>query len=164
MTARVVRQWRHPDRLLVGAEGNVQTLPNGNVFTSWGGQERITEFTRGGRMLLDLALPAGSDTYQAFRFRWRGRPLDRPAVAARRTRGKRTTVWASWNGATLVRRWRVLAGPSRDRLRPIGRPLRRTGFETALRVRTGARFVAVRAVGPNGRALRASRAVEPRRG
>jgi hypothetical protein len=164
MTARVVRQWRHPEGLLAGAEGSVQTLPNGNVFVSWGPQERISELSRDGRLLLDLALPAGADTYQAFRFPWRGRPLSRPAVAARRRGGERTTVWASWNGATHVRRWRVLAGERRGALRPIGRPLRRTGFETTLRVRTDARFVAVRAIGPDGRALRASRAIRPHGG
>lgn len=162
-TARLVRVWKHPDRLLAGAEGNVQTLPNGNVIASFGPEERISEFSRDGRLLLDLALPAGADTYQAFRFPWRGRPLDKPAVAARRRGGRRTTVWASWNGSTLVRRWRVLAGPERGRLRPIGRPQRRTGFETALRVRTSARYVAVRAIGPDGRPLRSSRAIEPRR-
>jgi hypothetical protein len=161
-TARVVRVWKHPDGLLAGAEGNVQTLPNGNVFASYGPEERVSEFSRDGRLLLDLALPAGADSYQAFRFPWRGRPLDKPAVAARRRGERRTTVWASWNGATLVRRWRVLAGPKRGELRPIGRPLRRTGFETALRVHTKARFVAVRAIGPNGRPLRSSRAIEPR--
>lgn len=162
-TARLVRVWKHPQRLLAGAEGNVQTLPNGDVFASFGPEERISEFSRDGRLLLDLALPAGADTYQAFRFPWRGRPLDKPAVAARRRGERRTTVWASWNGSTLVRRWRVLAGPEKGRLRPIGRPLRRTGFETALRVRTRARYVAVRAIGPDGRPLRTSRAIEPRR-
>lgn len=159
-SARLVRSYPHPEGLLAGAEGNLQTLPNGNVFVSWGPEERVSEFARDGRMLLDLALPAGADTYQAFRFPWRGRPLARPAVAAHR-RGERVTAWASWNGATHVRRWRVLAGPSRRALRPIGRPLRRTGFETALRVRTDARFVAVRAVGRDGSPLRSSRAIRP---
>jgi hypothetical protein len=162
-TARAVQVWTHPERLLAGAEGNLQELPNGNVFASFGPEERVSEFGRDGRLLLDLALPAGADTYQAFRFPWRGRPLDRPAVAARRRGERRTTVWASWNGATLVRRWRVLAGARRGELRPIGRPVRRTGFETALRVRTQARFVAVRAIGPSGRPLRSSRAIQPRR-
>ncbi len=161
-TATAVRVWKHPERLLAGAEGNLQTLPNGDVFASFGPEERISELSRDGRLLFDLALPAGADTYQAFRFPWRGRPLDKPAVAAHRRGEHRTTVWASWNGATLVRRWRVLAGPERGELRPIGRPLRRTGFETALRVRTQARFVAVRAIGPNGRPLRTSRAIVPR--
>ena len=161
MRATLVREWRHPEGLLAGAEGNVQTLPNGDVFVSWGPQERVSEFARDGRLLFDLALPPGSDSYQAFRFPWRGRPLTRPAVAAHRRRGGRTTVWASWNGATHVRRWRVLAGDERGELEPIGRPVRRSGFETALRVRTDARFVAVRAIGRDGRPLRSSRAIRP---
>lgn len=159
-TARLVRQWRHPERLRPGAEGNLQMLPNGNVFASWGPEERVSEFSREGRLLFDLALPAGADTYQAFRFPWRGRPAEPPAVAARRD-GTLLTAWASWNGATQVRRWRVLAGPAPGRLRPIGRPVRRTGFETTLRARTDARFVAVRAVARDGRALRASPAIRP---
>lgn len=160
-TATLVREWRHPEGLLAGAEGSLQALPNGNVLIGWGPQERVSEFSRDGRLLLDLALPAGSDSYQAFRFPWRGRPLSRPAVAAHRRRGGRTTVWASWNGATHVRRWRVLAGEGRGELKPIGRPVRRRGFETALRVRTGARLVAVRAIGRAGRPLRTSRAIRP---
>jgi len=161
MRATLVREWRHPDRLLAGAEGNLQTLPNGDVFVSWGPQERVSELSRDGRLLLDLALPAGADSYQAFRFPWRGRPSNRPAVAAHRRRSGRTTVWASWNGATHVRRWRVLAGDERGELEPVGRPVRRSGFETTLRVRTDARFVAVRAIGRDGRPLRSSRAIRP---
>ncbi|HEY4276925.1 MAG TPA: arylsulfotransferase family protein [Conexibacter sp.] len=161
MTATLVRQWRHPDRLLVGAEGNVQTLPNGDVFTSWGQQGHISELTRDGRLLFDLVVPHGSDSYQAFRSPWRGRPLTRPAVAAHRGADGRTTVWASWNGATNVRRWRVVAGDRRGHLKPIGRPVRRAGFETALTVQTHAPLVAVRAIGVGGRALKASRAIAP---
>lgn len=161
MTATLVREWRHPDRLLVGAEGNLQTLPGGNVLTSWGATGRVSELARDGRLLFDLALPEGADSYQAFRFPWRGRPRTRPAVAAHRRRSGRTTVWASWNGATHVRRWRVLSGERRGRLRPVGRPVRRSGFETTLRVRTSARLVAVRAIGRDGRPLRTSRAIRP---
>ncbi|MBB4662049.1 arylsulfotransferase family protein [Conexibacter arvalis] len=161
MRATLVREWRHPERLLAGAECNLQVLPNGNVFVSWGPKERVSEFSRDGRLLFDLALPEGADTYQAFRFPWRGRPTTRPAVAAHRRAERRTTVWASWNGATHVRRWRVLAGDERDELRPIGRPVRRSGFETAVRVRTDARLVAVRAIGRDGRPLRTSRAIRP---
>lgn len=161
MRATLVREWRHPDGLLAGAECNIQVLPNGNVLVSWGPEERVSEFSRDGRLLFDLALPEGADTYQAFRFPWRGRPHAKPAVAAHRRATGRTIVWASWNGATHVRRWRVLAGERRGELKPIGRPVRRSGFETALRVRTDARLLAVRAIGRDGRPLRSSRAIEP---
>ncbi|HEX5146424.1 MAG TPA: arylsulfotransferase family protein [Conexibacter sp.] len=161
-TATLVRQYRHPDRLLVGAEGNVQTLPDGHVFISWGAQRHVSEFSRGGRLLFDLLLPPGSDSYQAYRDPWRGMPLDRPALAARRPAGSaRLTVWASWNGATALRRWQLLAGDAPDALAPLGPPVARGDFETALRARSGARWVAVRALGAGGRVLSESRAVQP---
>ncbi|HZV75474.1 MAG TPA: arylsulfotransferase family protein [Conexibacter sp.] len=150
-TARVVRAYTHPDKLLAGAEGNVQTLRNGDVFVGWGPQEHVSELSRGGRLLFDLRLPPGSDTYQAFRSPWQGEPLDRPALAARRA-GGRVTAWASWNGATELRGWELLAGDDPADLRPVATAPRRD-FETALTARTGARWVAVRALGADGRPL-----------
>jgi hypothetical protein len=46
------------------------------------------------------------------------------------------TVYASWNGATGIARWRVLAGPSANALAPVA-SAPRSGFETAIGV-TGA--------------------------
>ncbi|HXE44294.1 MAG TPA: arylsulfotransferase family protein [Conexibacter sp.] len=163
-TARVVRRYRHPDRLLIPAEGNLQTLPDGHVFTSWGMARHVSELSRDGRLLFDLVVPPGADTYQAFRFPWNGAPLDRPALAAQRTADGALTAWASWNGATAVRAWQLLAGPSPAALRPLGAPVPRSDFETALHARTHARFVAVRALGAHDRPLdrrATSRAVEP---
>jgi hypothetical protein len=161
-TATVVREWYHPEGLLSVAEGNVQTLPNGNVFVSWGPEEHVSELSRDGRLLFDLQLPPGADSYQAFRHVWRGAPLDRPAVAARRRGDDGLTVWASWNGATEVRAWQVLAGDGDDPadLAPIASAAW-DGFETTIRVRTGAERVAVRALDADGRAIGTSRAVEP---
>ena len=42
---------------------------------------------------------------------WVGEPLTDPAGAAREAGGC-TTVYASWNGATELASWRVLAGSS----------------------------------------------------
>jgi hypothetical protein len=160
-TASVVRQYRHPDGLLAGAEGNVQTLADGHVFVGWGPERHVSEFTRDGRLLFDLQLPPGSDSYQAYRYRWHGEPLDRPALAARRGAGGRVVAWASWNGATALRRWQLLAGDDPAALAPVGRPVPRRDFETTLRARTGARFLAVRALDAAGRPLGTSRAVAP---
>jgi hypothetical protein len=163
-TARVVRAYAHPDKLLIPAEGNVQTLPDGHVFTSWGVAGHVSELTHGGRLVFDLRLPPGADTYQAFRSPWSGAPLDRPALAAQRAPGGAETVWASWNGATALRSWQLLAGSTPSALRPLGAPVPRLDFETAVHARTGARWVAVRALGPGGRVLGQSRAVEPATG
>lgn len=160
-SARVLRQYRHPAKLLAGAEGNLQTLPGGSAFISWGPEEHVSEHGRGGRLLLDLVVPPGADSYQAFRFPWRGEPLDRPALAARRGAEHRVTVWASWNGATELRAWQLLAGDDPQDLQPLGAPVPRRGFETALHARTDARYVAVRALGDVG-VLGESRAVAPR--
>jgi hypothetical protein len=163
-TARVLRQYRHPDELLAGAEGNVQSLPGGNVFIGWGPQEHVSEHARDGRLLLDLVVPPGADSYQAFRFPWHGEPLDRPALAARRAGGsdsEQLTAWASWNGATELRAWQLLGGDDRDALVPLGDPVTHRGFETALRARTDARWVAVAALDADGRQIGRSRPLEP---
>ncbi|HEX7291978.1 MAG TPA: arylsulfotransferase family protein [Conexibacter sp.] len=163
-TARVLRQYRHPDGLLAGAEGNVQTLPGGNVFISWGPEEHVSEFSPGGRLLLDLVVPPGADSYQAFRFPWRGEPLDQPALAVRRARGRdsaRLTAWASWNGATELHAWQLLAGDDPDALVPLGDPVPRRDFETTLRGRTDAHYVAVAALDAHGRQIGRSRVLRP---
>jgi hypothetical protein len=162
-TATAVHVYTHPDKLLAVAEGNVQTLPGGNIFIGWGPERHISEFSRSGQLLFDLVVPPRADSYQAFRFPWHGEPLDRPALAARRRAGgNRLTVWASWNGATEVHSWQLLAGDSDnvDELAPIA-SAPRDGFETALLAHSDASHVAVRALDANGDALATSRAIEP---
>jgi hypothetical protein len=167
-TARVVRQYTHPDKLLSIAEGNLQPLPDGHVFVGWGPERHVSELTRGGRLLFDLVVPPRADSYQAFRFPWHGEPLDRPALAVRR-RGSgsgsdgRVTAWASWNGSTELRGWQLLAGDDPDALVPVGAPVTRRNFETTLHARTGAKYVAVSALDAHGRQIGQSHAVEPAR-
>jgi hypothetical protein len=162
-TARVVRTYTHPDKLLSIAEGNLQPLPDGHVLIGWGPERHVSELTRDGRLLFDLVVPPRADSYQAYRYRWRGEPLDRPALAARRRTGghARVTAWASWNGATELRGWQLLAGDDPDALMPLGDPVPRRDFETTLRARTDAKYVAVSALDAHGRQIGASRAVEP---
>jgi hypothetical protein len=163
-TARVARQYTHPDKLLAIAEGNMQTLPDGHVFIGWGPERHVSELARDGRLLFDLVVPPRADSYQAYRLPWHGEPLDRPALAARRRPGStRLTVWASWNGATELRGWRLLAGDRPGALVPLGDPVPRRDFETALHARTRAKYVAVAALDASGRQIGASRALEPAR-
>ena len=89
------------------------------------------------------------------------RSVTRPAVVAARTRRGRVLVWASWNGATEVARWQVLAGTA-SRLRGVASKAR-DGFETEIAARTSASHVAVRALAADGSVLGESRAIRPRR-
>ena len=69
-------------------------------------------------------------------------------------------LYASWNGATEVTTWEVLAGPRPGRLQWVG-SVPRDGFETALLARTTESYVAVRARHRSGRILGESKPIEP---
>ena len=49
------------------------------------------------------------ECYRAFRLPWTGMPADAPAIALAGS-GRHRTAYASWNGATEVRDWQLLAG------------------------------------------------------
>jgi hypothetical protein len=121
-----------------------------------GSQPFASEFTSRGRLVFDARLPSlGHQSYRAYRARWTGRPNGRPAALAVDV-GGRTRVYVSWNGATGVARWRVLAGPSPDELEPVG-VAERMGFETAIGLPRRFRSVAVEAIDGSGATMGASR-------
>jgi hypothetical protein len=158
-TATAVRQYEHPDDLLSDSQGNAQELGNGNVFVGWGSEPAFSEFSADGRLLFDGRLAKGNDNYRAFRSPWTGRPTTRPRAAVATLTGDRRRVVASWNGATEVARWEVLAGPHPERLRRVGSAAER-GFETPMTIRSGPRVVAVRALDASGGRLGVSEPVE----
>jgi EmrB/QacA subfamily drug resistance transporter len=131
--------------------GNVQGLDNGNLFVSWGSQPFISEYSSSGKLLLDARLPGYDQTYRARRGDWEGKPLTPPRGVAKRAGGA-TVVYASWNGATRVREWRVVPQPSGS---PVTK--QRTGFETVIRVPGGATAFELQALDGNGRVLGTSR-------
>jgi hypothetical protein len=159
MKAKLVGEYTHPDKKFADAAGNTQVLPNGNVFVGWGRALAISEFDHDGKMLFDLTLPAENRSYRAFRLPWNAQPDGAPAVDAERTSSEEARVYASWNGATEVESWEVLAGPGPDRLESLGE-VRRDGFETAMLVRTSDAYVAVKARDQSGRELGITRVVE----
>jgi Arylsulfotransferase (ASST) len=158
-TVRLLRQYKHPAKLLAPNQGSARVLGNGNVLVGWGAAPVFTEFSEAGRVLFNGRLTTGKGSYRAARAEWTGRPTTAPKVAAQR-RGSRVAVWASWNGATEVARWQVLAGDGPDALQPSG-GARRDGFETAMSVPRAA-YVAVRALDADGAELGTSKAVRPR--
>ena len=161
MTATLVREYTHPEGVLAPTQGNAQRLPNGNLFVGWGSEPVFSEFSDEGDLLFSARLPAGVESYRAFRHPWTGRPDTLPALAAAPAPEGGVTLYASWNGATEVESWKVLAGPAPDRLEPVG-SVPRTGFETTIAVRTDEALLAVRALDGSGGALGTSRAVNIR--
>jgi hypothetical protein len=157
---RLVHQYEHPGGISAPNQGSTRVQPNGNVFVGWGAAPVFSEFSAGGRLLFDGRLTRGKGNYRAIREPWTGRPVTKPAIAARRTRGGRVLVWASWNGATEVARWQVRAGTA-SQLRGVASKAR-DGFETEIAARTGASHVAVRALAADGTVLGESTAVRPR--
>jgi hypothetical protein len=96
-----------------------------------------------------------ADTYRAYRFDWHGHPTDRPAVVV-----AGDTAYVSWNGATDVVRWQVLAGPAAGQLKPV-QTVAKNGFETPIRLTKSAAFYSMKAIGRGGKVLGTSEAVAP---
>jgi hypothetical protein len=152
-TATLVRSYHHPRRLLSPYEGNAQFLPNGHLFVGWGSNPDFTEFDERGRVVLDASFgrPGGApgseaDSYRAYHFDWTGHPSDRPRAVVKGAR-----VYVSWNGATEIDRWAVLAGPDPQQLTAV-KTVAKKGFETAIALPSAA-YVAVRALAADGDAL-----------
>jgi outer membrane protein assembly factor BamB len=161
MTVSLVRQYTHPDKMGSVHEGNMQALPNGNVFIGWGSEPVFSEFSKVGELLFDADFVNKQQSYRAFCFPWVGQPQEDPVAVAERTSGDEVKVYSSWNGATEVATWEILSGERQDELKTL-KSFPRDGFETAMSVRTSDPYVAVRAKDRSGRVLGTTKPVEPR--
>jgi hypothetical protein len=148
MRVAVVHTFVHDPPILAVDQGNMQRLANGHYLVGWGHQPYFTEFGPHGGTVLDARFAGGgADSYRAYRFPWIGRPARPPSVAI-----AGNIVYVSWNGATEVKDWQLLAGVERNRLHPVHIVPKRT-FETAIPLPSGAAWVAVRALDRRGRSL-----------
>ena len=158
MTATLAKAYTHPETVLADSQGNVQVLSNGNVLVGWGGAPLASEFAADGTLVLDIHLPEDKESYRAFRFEWDGQPNDEPELAIEPgTDG--VAVYATWNGATAVAAWRVLAGETESELAPASDVVTRSGFETEIPVSAAGRLIAVEALDAAGEPIGRSRAV-----
>jgi hypothetical protein len=143
--------------LLSGSQGDNQVQPNGNMFVGWGEDPYFTEFDAAGQIVLDGHLPEPAQTYRALRFPWSATPAVPPAIALK-SEASSTTVYASWNGATGVAGWRVLAGPTPVALSTVAQ-VPSGGFETAVPTPSTAAVFAVQALGAGNEVLGSSHAI-----
>lgn len=155
-TLTEVTAFDHRNPLTAGTQGNNQVLANGNHFVEWGSQGYLSEFTPGGKQVFDARIARGQDSYRGYRFGWVGTPVTQPDVAGED--GGRS-VYASWNGATQVASWTVLAGASATALAPVA-TAPRSGFETRIRTPQAAAYVAVQAKDAAGAVIGTSKAVK----
>jgi hypothetical protein len=150
----IARAVRSPG-ILTGSQGNDQALPGGGSFVGWGELPYFTEFSPSGRVVFEASIPYPGGSYRAYTFPWTATPTSPPSLAVGTAGGLVSTVYASWNGATEVRGWRVLAGADPAHLAPIA-TAPRTGFETAIPVSSAAPDFMVQALGASGQTLAGS--------
>ncbi len=155
--AHLVSAFTHPDQpLLAASQGNMQTLSSGNAVVGYGAVPAISEYSPAGTLLFDAHQPLDMSFYRALRFPWSARPQSPPAVlASLNNTGEETIVHASWNGATGVSSWRVLAGKQPGSL-TAQTTLADTAFESATTLPQKFDYVAVQALDASGRVLGSS--------
>jgi hypothetical protein len=159
-TASLVAQFQNPAHPVAFSQGNMQSLSGGNWLLGYGSVSEFTEFNPAGAIVFDARFPSPDESYRTFRFPWRAKPADAPAAAVA-VSGAGTNVYASWNGATEVAQWQLLAGASASSLSPSGSPVARSGFETVIPTTSPGPLYAVRALDSSGRTLGTSPAVHP---
>lgn len=155
-TASFVAQYTRGKHFNAFFLGSTQILSNHNVLVGWGSQPYFTEFGKGGKVLLDVRWPGPDLSYRVLLQNWVGLPLSPPNGAARKSKGK-AYVYASWNGATRVVAWRVLAGSSKGKLKVVVRRRGKKGFETSIPVSGSYSWFQVQALGRSGRVLGTSK-------
>ena len=167
-TAHVVAVYTHPaPPLLTASQGNMQTLGSGYVVVDYGGVPEISEYSTHGRLLYDAHLPYDMASYRGYRYVWSATPAAAPSVVASlNNTGEETIIHASWNGATGVASWRILAGATASAVK-TRQTVAASGFETTTllpgsfvvtKSKTNG-FVEVQALSSSGAVLGSSRVV-----
>jgi hypothetical protein len=162
------RTYYHDPALFSASQGNTQNLANGNKFIGWGQSSYYSEYANAGNsenngslnLRYDAKMPGSNISYRAFRNTWVGLPYYPPSVAVRASDGG-PVVYASWNGSTETRAWRVLAGPSPDSLTEVVGQVARAGFETAVHTGNPGPYFQVKALDAAGKVIGTSGVVQP---
>ncbi len=143
-TVTLVQEYGHPYKdednwHYANRRGNMQVLPNGNVFMGWSEQALQSEHTADGTKIMEAVFKADwVGAYRNYKFAFTGKPLTRPAVYAvsyneneEHEHLPTTEVAVSWNGDTEVRSWKLFARVENDGKEHLMETLPRTGFETS---------------------------------
>ncbi|KAL2844219.1 MFS general substrate transporter [Aspergillus pseudodeflectus] len=147
--------------MISSSQGNMQVLPNGNVFIGWGNNAYVSEHDAEGNLLLWGYIDKGRImNYRAQKFHWEGNPTDIPALwtySKTTDAASPTTFYVSWNGATRVKHWRFYGlNNSTDNYTLIHQSPK-DGFETSYTASEFYRFTYAEAIDAQGKVLGKSR-------
>ena len=160
-TATLVESFVHPSPpLVVASQGNLQALTGGGWFVGWGQEPYFSELDPAGHLLFDAHLPRAYQSYTVLKFPWSGAPTRSPTIAVRARSQGGLVAYASWNGATAVAQWRLLAGSSSRALAPVD-SAPRGGFETTITLAHASQYLAVQALSDSGQVLGTSATAHP---
>jgi hypothetical protein len=158
-TVSLVKAFTNPARtLLAASQGNTLSLPGGAWLMGYGGLPNFTEYDSSGHVLLDGTLGKNVQDFRTYLAPWSATAPGRPSLSAK-VAGGAATVAVSWNGATSVASWRVLAGASSGSLAPVATAAK-AGFETTLKASTAGPYFAVQALDGSGNVLGTSATVK----
>ena len=135
-TAQLAAEYRAPSNIAALRKGGMHYLDNGNVLVGFGSEPACTEFAPNGTILWDIRLGPvmkdidrlTADNYRAYKLDWVGEPYWTPKIAPGPSFNRmplplfnanyedlyadlvNDTAYFSWNGATRLAKWMVLAG------------------------------------------------------
>ncbi|KAI1258751.1 Arylsulfotransferase-domain-containing protein [Xylariaceae sp. FL1019] len=172
----VVNEWYHPQSLITASRGGVSRTPKNNTLIAWGQNPMYTEHAPDGEVVMDvqrgqvLALDHGIGpviAYRAWKADWVGKPKWPPSIAANTDDASVTSIYVSWNGATEVDKYVLLASNHSSRLNgkdSIMATSPRKGFETAFVLDQKVRYTRIAALDRNGTILGFTSAVNTETG
>jgi hypothetical protein len=156
MTASLLSSFVHPRPLVSPSQGDFQPLPDGRWFVGWGQEPYMSEYGANGSLLFDAHMPKTYQSYTALKYPWSATPASAPAAVLASAGHGATLLHVSWNGATRLARWLILAGGAPATLGPAG-SWRSQGFETSIRIASSSRYLQACALDTGGRVLACSR-------
>ena len=160
-TVTLVRQFVNPAKtLLAASQGNMLGLPGGNWLLGYGGLPNFTEFDASGHVVFDATLGRNVQDFRTYFSPWSARPASAPSLAVESGAAGTLTVAASWNGATEVASWRILAGPVPGSLAPAASAAK-SGFQTAVAVKPTPAYLAAQALDASGAVIGVSPTIKP---
>ncbi len=154
-TVALAKAYINPSKtLLAPAQGNLLSLPEGNWLMGYGNLPNFTEYNAAGEVLLDGELGHNVQDFRTYLAPWSGHPTTLPAIVAKRD-GASITALTSWNGATEVASWQLLAGASPSSLTAL-LTVPKSGFQTSVTLTSGATYLESRALNASGTVLGSS--------